>query len=233
MTSRVERIRVGERRVPELLASNVQSALILALRERGTASLCLAGGQTPKLGYETLAQATGIDWSGVSVYFGDERCVPPDHPDSNYRLARLALLDRVNILPESVHRIRAESSNSDDAAADYARKLPDLFDVLVLGVGEDGHTASLFPGSLAVRETERKVLPVLGPKPPFERITLTPPALAGRVVLVVAVGAAKSNAVSQALEGDLDWDRCPAQLARDAVWILDHAAGKQLAGTWR
>lgn len=232
MASRVERIRIAANQIPEVSAPIIAKALKLAIDGRGEASLCLAGGNTPKATYQALTQAAELPWSRVSVYFGDERCVPPDHPQSNYRLAREALLDQVEILSGSVHRIRAESSDPGAAAEDYARLLPGAFDVLILGIGEDGHTASLFPGSPLLRETQRLALPVTGPKAPFERITLTPPALVGRLTLVLAAGGAKSNAVARALEGPLDLDGCPAQLARDAVWILDHAAAAQLTGAW-
>jgi 6-phosphogluconolactonase len=110
--------------------------------------------------------------------------------------------------------------------------LPEQFDVLILGIGEDCHTASLFPGSPALHESERRVVPVSGPKPPFERLTLTPPQLRGGLVLVLAAGASKADAVHSALEAELDLDRYPAQLARDAVWIVDHAAASKLTGAW-
>jgi 6-phosphogluconolactonase len=104
---------------------------------------------------------------------------------------------------------------------------------LVLGIGEDGHTASLFPDSPALSETERRVLPVIGPKPPPERLTLTPPVLAAaRTVIVLAAGAGKAGAVARALEGQLDIKACPAQLVRDALWLTDHAAAAELSGNW-
>ena len=193
----------------------------------------LAGGTTPRATYEALAKAEGIDWPRVSIYFGDERAVPPDHADSNYRLARAALLDHVAIAQASVHRLHAEEPDREAAADAYARQLPDAFDVLILGIGEDGHTASLFPGSPAIHETARLVVPVTGPKPPFERMTLTPPALErSRTTLVLAAGASKADAVFRALEGPSDVDGCPVQLVRDAVWLMDHAAAAQLSGAW-
>ena len=232
--SRVERIRVTESRVPELASNILSSAIEESLRERGRVTLALAGGTTPRATYERLAQVPGIPWSDVHVYFGDERAVPPDHPDSNYRLAREALLDRVAIPPENVHRMRAEDPDKSGAAAAYEQELPEALDVLILGVGEDGHTASLFPGSPALREQERRVLPVTGPKPPFERLTLTPRVMeAARSTLVLAVGAGKADAVFRALEGPLDVDRCPAQLVRNAIWLTDHAAGAKLTGAWQ
>jgi 6-phosphogluconolactonase len=129
--------------------------------------------------------------------------------------------------------MKGESPNREQAARDYEAALPEALDVLVLGIGEDGHTASLFPNSSALTETARRVLPVIGPKPPPERLTLTPPVLAAaRFVLVLAAGAGKAAAVARALEGELDVRACPAQLVRDAVWLTDHAAAAELSGNW-
>lgn len=232
-STRVERIRVTESRVPELASNLVSSAIVESVRARGRATLVLAGGTTPRATYERLAQVPGIPWRAVEVYFGDERAVPPEHPDSNFHMAREALFERVALPRENIHRMPADSPDKQGAAMAYERELPETFDVLILGVGEDGHTASLFPGSSALEERERRVLPVTGPKPPFERMTLTPRGLeAARLTLVLAVGAAKSDAVSCALEGPLDIARCPAQLVRNAVWLTDHAAAAKLTGAW-
>lgn len=234
MLSRVERIRVAEPRIPELAVRLITNALAEAIDARGAASLVLAGGSTPRATYRALAVAPGVEWSRVSVYFGDERAVPPDHAESNYRLAREALLDHVPIPANAVFRMPADADDRDAAAAEYARALPAELDVLILGVGEDCHTASLFPGSPALRETERLVVPATGPKPPFERMTITPPVFErARLVLVLASGASKADAVYQALEGARDIDRYPAQLVRDAVWLMDHAAASKLTGAWQ
>jgi 6-phosphogluconolactonase len=180
--------------------------------------------------HEVLATLPGVDWSRVSVYFGDERCVPPDHPDSNYRMARESLLSRVPIAEANVHRMLGELADRDAAARAYAELLPASLDVIVLGIGEDGHTASLFPGSPALDERARPVLPVIGPKPPPERLTLTPPALErARHILVLASGAGKAEAVARALEGALDPRGTPAQLARSGSWLLDPAAAARLS----
>lgn len=234
MASRVERIRVAEQLIPEMAVRILTNALAEGIASRGAASLCLAGGGTPRATYQALARASDVDWPRVSIYFGDERCVPPDHADSNYRLAREALLDHVPIPAASVHRMRGEDPDREAAADAYASALPAQIDALVLGIGEDGHTASLFPGSPALHETRRLVVPVIGPKPPPERLTLTPLALGrGNLVVVLAAGAGKADAVQRALEGELDVDACPAQLARDAVWITDHAAAAKLTGLLR
>jgi 6-phosphogluconolactonase len=233
MSRRVERIRISAGKLPEFAAKEIVKCLTRALEERGKASLCLAGGTTPRAVYEALAAETSLPWAAISAYFGDERCVEPDHVDSNYRMAREALFERVSLAPDHIHRMRGEDPNREQAARDYEAELPDAFDVLVLGIGEDGHTASLFPHSPALRETERRVLPVIGPKPPPERLTLTPPVLAAaRSVFVLAAGAGKATAVARSLEGELDIGACPAQLVRDAVWLTDHAAAGELSGSW-
>jgi 6-phosphogluconolactonase len=233
MSRRVERIRISAGKLPELAAKEIVKSLTRALEERGKASLCLAGGTTPRAVYEALAAEAELPWADISAYFGDERCVGPDHMDSNYRMAREALFERVSLAPSHIHRMRGEDPNREQAARDYDAVLPDAFDVLLLGIGEDGHTASLFPNSPALSETERRVLPVLGPKPPPERLTLTPPVLAAaRSVFVLAAGAGKAAAVARALEGPLDVGACPAQLVREAVWLTDHAAAAELSGNW-
>ena len=107
--------------------------------------MCLAGGRTPEPVYRALAAEPSIAWERVDVFFTDERAVLPDHPDSNYRMVRQALLSRVPIPPARVHRMEAERADRDAAARDYAQSLPDRLDVIVLGIGQDGHTASLFP----------------------------------------------------------------------------------------
>jgi 6-phosphogluconolactonase len=204
------------------------------LRERGgplkSVSLALAGGTTPRDVHVALAAIAEVPWNLVHVYFGDERCVPPDHPDSNYRMARESLLDRVAIPPGNIHRPLAESPDRDRSAREYEAELPNALDIVVLGIGEDGHTASLFPGSPALDETARRYLPVIGPKPPPERLTLTPPALAAaNLIVMLAKGEGKAEAVARALEGDWDPRATPAQLARKGVWFVDKGAAKALA----
>jgi 6-phosphogluconolactonase len=200
-----------------------------AARVGGRASIALAGGTTPRAVHESLATLPDIPWDAVHVYFGDERCVPPDHPDSNYRMAKDSLFDHVPIPSSQIHRPQAENADRDAAARAYEAILPAAFDLVILGIGEDGHTASLFPGSPALDEQERRCLPVIGPKPPPERLTLTPPVLeSARHLLMLAVGAGKAEAVARALEGPWDPKRTPAQLARRGAWFLDPPAAKLL-----
>ena len=205
--------------------------LAAALRGFGkrNLSLALSGGSTPGPIYEALAGFPGIPWERIGIFFADERAVPPDDPASNYRLVRSALLERVPIPAQSVHRMEAERPDLDEAAESYERQLPSRLDVLVLGVGEDGHTASLFPGSPNLRETARRVAPARSPSPPTERLTITPPVVlsAGRIFLF-ARGPAKADAVREALLGEADMSRCPARLARGGTWVVDTEAAAQL-----
>jgi 6-phosphogluconolactonase len=195
----------------------------------GRCALALSGGCTPRPAYERLAAQPGVPWPSVEVYFGDERAVPPTDPASNYRMAREALLDRVGLPPERVHRMEADDPDLEAAAARYAALLPDPLDLLVLGMGQDGHTASLFPGSPALRESARKVVPARAPVPPIPRLTITPPVIAAaRRVAVIVAGAAKAPVVARVLRGPWRPEELPAQLARHGTWLLDRAAASAL-----
>jgi 6-phosphogluconolactonase len=200
-----------------------------AIAERGSCALGLAGGRTPEPVYGELAAGSSIDWRKVSVFFGDERAVPPDHPDSNYLMVHLALLSRVPIPAGNVHRMEAERADREAAAREYERSLPPRLDVLLLGMGPDGHTASLFPDSAALDERHRLVVPVLGAKPPAERLTITPPVIeAARKVAVIATGEDKALMVARAIEGPFAPKAVPVQLARRGHWFLDQAAAARL-----
>jgi len=210
----------------------VAAAIEEDIRERGRCAVALAGGHTPRPVYERLAReplAQRIRWADLHVFFGDERAVPPDDPASNYLMAATALLRRVPIPAAQVHRLEAERPDRDAAARDYDRLLPDRLDLLLLGMGADGHTASLFPGSDALDERVRRVLPVTAPAQPAQRTTVTPPVLAAaRRVAVLAAGADKAAAVARALHGPLAPRDLPVQLALGGVWFLDRAAGAQV-----
>jgi 6-phosphogluconolactonase len=212
------------RRASRWLAQELTSAIA----ERGSCAVCLAGGRTPEPVYRALAGESGIAWERVNVFFTDERAVLPEHPDSNYRMVRLALLSRVTIPPARVHRMEAERVDRDAAARDYAQALPARLDVIVLGIGQDGHTASLFPGSPAMDE-RRLVVPVVGAKPPAERLTITPPVIGrARRVAMIATGGDKAAMVARAVKGPDDPKAIPAQLARRGSWFLDEAAAAGL-----
>ncbi|HET7538641.1 MAG TPA: 6-phosphogluconolactonase [Polyangiaceae bacterium] len=214
----------------ERAAERIADALKKAISVNSATSLALAGGTTPRAAYEALAKIPGIDWSKIDVYFGDERAVPPTHPDSNFAMAKAALFDRVPIPAANIHRIVAEAPDQDAAARAYEALLPAHISVLVLGIGEDGHTASLFPGSPALHERARLVLPVIGPKPPPQRLSITPPVIeAAAHCIVIANGAGKAEPVRRALKDPLDIQSTPSGLARNGLWLLDHAAAALLS----
>ena len=205
---------------PEDVARAAADQIVAALNG-GAHTLVLAGGNTPKRCYELLAGAD-VQWGRVTVLFGDERCVPPDHPDSNYRMAKEALLDAV--APATVHRIAGELG-PDEAASAYDRIVSALnpLDVVLLGVGEDGHTASLFPGHPELQATGFAVGVRNAPKPPPDRVSLTMAALQGaRHVIVLATGAGKADAVVRARRGEV-----PSGMIAGALWLLDRAAAGQ------
>jgi len=201
-----------------------------AAAHAGRAQVALAGGNTPRAVYQALSQIR-LPWDRVEIYFGDERAVPPSDQQSNYRMACETLLGAVPIPPAQVHRITAERADLDAVANDYAALLPDRLDLIVLGIGADGHTASLFPGSPALDERVRKVVVVDAPKPPHRRLTMTPPVIeSAQVLIVLAEGAAKAAAVARALSAIDEISQCPAQLAREGIWIMDRAAAELISG---
>ncbi len=217
------------RRAAEWLAETLSDVLAA----RGRCAIALSGGTTPRPVYGALAApdlAGAIDWSRVHVYFADERAVPPDHVDSNFRMASESLLSHVPIPAAHLHRMEAERPDLDAAAAAYEKLLPAALDVLVLGMGADGHTASLFPGSWALAERSRRVVFVEGPKPPARRMTITPPVIAAaRQVAVLVTGKEKAAAVARAFDDRTPTREVPAALARSGMWFLDPAAAAQLA----
>lgn len=215
--------------VASVAADEIVDAIAEAIAARGTCSLTLAGGSSPKATYRLLAEAD-IDWSRVHIYFGDERCVPPEHPESNFGMAHAALLAHVPLPEANVHRVEAERKDPETAAEEYDRALPDSLDILLLGMGEDAHTASIFPGNEAVHESSRRVELVVGPKPPPRRLTLTPAVItAARHVIVLTAGASKADALHDAIHNDHDPVRWPIQLARHGHFIVDRAAASRVA----
>ena len=214
-----------------------------AISARGRFLLALSGGSTPKALFERLAAApwrSRIDWARTHLLWSDERCVPPDHADSNYRMAREALLDHVPVPAEQVHRLRGEDDPATAAAA-YEAMLRELvgppsadvtgphgLDLVLLGLGNDGHTASLFPGRPSGRETERWVVADQDPagRP---RLTLTPPAINdAHTVLFLVVGAGKAAVLNEVRQGLNTPDVLPAMRIRPwpgrLVWLVDDAA---------
>jgi len=215
----------------ELLARKIQASI----QARGRCTLALSGGSTPGPVYEELGESDlsrKISWSQLEIYFADERAVAVDHPDSNYRLVKDTLLRSHPEVLGQVFRMPADAPDRDQAARRYARKLPDPLDLLVLGMGPDGHTASLFPGSPALDEREQRVVAVTAPKPPPERMTITPAVIdRARAIVVIAAGAEKAAVLARALAGEPDPKAVPAQLARRGTWVVDQDAAGPLAGT--
>ena len=212
-------------------ASWIARVLADAAASTGGASLALAGGGTPAPVYRRLATLPGIPWERIEIFFGDERAVPPDHPASNYRMASETLLSLVPIRKERIHRMEGEQPDLDAAARGYEALLPAALDLLLLGVGADGHTVSLFPHAPALAETDRRVVRVTGGEPLVQRLTVTPPVIqAAKSLLVLAAGGEKAEAVARALEGPDAPSVVPAQLARRGTWIIDRAAAALLTG---
>lgn len=234
--------------VAEQAAERFVEAATKALDESGRFTVALSGGTTPRSLYARLASEpfrSRLDWSRVRVFWGDERCVPPDHPDSNYRLAEELLLSRVPIRPENIHRMRGEATDPDLAAAEYAGELQSAFglkrgerprfDLILLGMGADGHTASLFPHSPALREVTRLAVAVYVEAVKGYRLTLTLPVLNGAAtVLFLISGSDKAQRLRTVLTGKPS-PGAPASLVRPERgtlhWIVDRAAATGLAGT--
>jgi len=229
---------------PQRLAEAAARAFVegaaKAIAERGRFAVALAGGSTPKVTYEALAcdHSENVDWPNVHVFFGDERTVPPDHEYSNYRMAREALLDHVPI--GSVHRMRGELP-PDEAAAAYEEELkgffwevPPVLDLVMLGIGEDGHTASLFPGTPALGVTDRLAVANRVAKMETTRLTLTVPVLnAAWEVRFLVAGGGKADALAEILEGEADPHAYPAKLVRPPggpTWMVDRDAASSLRG---
>jgi 6-phosphogluconolactonase len=213
-------------------AGAIEAGINEAIAARGRCTLALCGGNTPVAAYQELA-ARAIRWADLSIYFGDERAVPPEDPASNFGMARGALLGHLTVPPQSVHRMEAERIDRDAAAREYGALLPDRLDLLLLGIGPDGHTASLFPHTPALHEATRRVLAVASPRLPLQpqvpRMTITPSVIsAARRVMVLVSGADKAALLARILEGPYQPDTLPAQLARAGTWILDRAAAGQL-----
>jgi len=214
-----------------------------AIDARGCFSVGLAGGSTPKRTYELLASEAyreQLNWSKVHIFFGDERCVPPDHSESNYRMANEALISRVSIPPPNVHRINglgdavANASLYEDELRTFFNPASwPRFDLVLLGMGDDGHTASLFPGTKALVEPRAWVVANWVEKFGTFRITLTAPAInhAANIAFLVT-GATKAERLLEVLRGALDPEKLPSQLIQpldgSLFWLVDKAAAGRL-----
>jgi 6-phosphogluconolactonase len=249
-TSRDVEIVAGPAELTAAAAEVVVQAAADATRATGRFVVALSGGSTPNALFELLASdayARRIDWSRVHLFWGDERCVPPDDPASNYRSARERLLDRVPIPERNVHRIHGED-DPPAAAAAYEQELRTTFatpvgpprtepgarfDIVLLGMGPDGHTASLFPKTAAVHETERWVIAHRVEAVSMWRITMTPVVLgAAAEIVFLAAGRDKATTLHRVLEGPRQPDVLPSQAIRPVAgrlrWLVDAAAAAQL-----
>jgi len=220
-----------------------------AVARRGRFTVALAGGSTPTRLYSLLAvkpYATSLPWQQTHVFWSDERAVPPEHEESNFGMAWATLLSRVPIPAHQVHRMQAERPDLDAAARDYENEIarsfgaqssgePPAFDLILLGLGTDGHTASLFPYTPALREIRRWVAPNYIPALKANRLTLTTPILnRAKTILFLVSGIEKAVALQAVLEGPSDPERLPAQLIRPVagrlLWLIDQAAASRLGG---
>jgi 6-phosphogluconolactonase len=223
-----------------------------AVATRGFFTVALSGGKTPRLLYDTLARetaaGTSIPWKGMHLFWGDERSVPPGHPDSNYRMVQESLLDRIDLPAGQVHRIPTGAGSAADAAARYESELRSFFapapgeaprfDLILLGLGGDGHTASLFPGSAAVQESQRWVVAERVASLGSDRVSLTLPVInhAARVLFLVT-GQDKAEALRSVLRGKDPVDRLPARGVRPVngtlLWLVDRSAARLLSSDGR
>ena len=200
-------------------AQRFAAAATDAISARGSFHVALTGGSSAKL-YAAI-DAHAVDWTRTHLYWGDERAVAPNHPDSNFRLAQEHLIARVPIPEANLHRMPADAGDLEVAARGYEAILPAALDLVHLGVGPDGHCCSLFPGHPLLQERTRRVAPIYdSPKPPPKRLTLTLPALqAARARIVTAAGADKAPIVARRNDPQL-----PVVLAGPATWLVDSAA---------
>jgi 6-phosphogluconolactonase len=236
-------IRDSAEAVAREAANRFISIVADAIDRRGIARVALSGGGTPKAVYPLLLEPSrrdAIDWSAVEFFWGDERAVPPDHPESNFGVAYGMLISQLpGVRNDRVHRMAAESPELDAAALAYETELrlafgvrgnePPAFDLMWLGMGPDGHTASLFPGSAALEEADRLVVGNLAPQRNEWRMTMTFPVLnAAEETIFVVTGEDKADALARVRSGDPD---LPAsRVSGPAVhWIVDAAAAAQVA----
>lgn len=227
---------------PELFHAAADEFINQAVAKKGKFSVALSGGSTPKSLYSLLAgeKRSSVPWDKTYFFFGDERHVPPDHPDSNYRMANEAMFSKVPVRPENIFRIHAED-DAEQAARDYERTLQTFFslkpnesprfDLIFLGMGPDGHTASLFPGTAALNETRRLVVANWVEKFETDRITMTFPVLNhAACVIFLTSGADKASMVHEVLENAKAG--LPCQKVRPIngrlIWMVDKAAASGL-----
>jgi 6-phosphogluconolactonase len=221
-------------------ASRMAKTIRTAIKDRGSAKIALSGGNTPRAAYAELARAEDVDWSRVDVFFVDERAVPPDHDRSNFKMVKKCLIGPARVPEGNVFRMAGESSDLDRVATEYqsqiakrvgAKAAAPSFDLMLMGIGDDGHTASLFPGNPEIDVTDRFVVAVHKAPDGLEpRLTVTAPTIeAARSVIILAVGASKHEPLERvwAVAGDIR--KTPARVMRGVrggvTWVIDRAAG--------
>ncbi len=228
-------------------AAEVVSSAEAAVREKGVFTIVLSGGSTPKSLYALLADDASwrarVPWEKTYFFWGDERHVPPDHPDSNYRMAQEAMLSKVSIPAANVHRIKSEYADAEQAARGYEQDLRTFFqlpvgqlprfDLVFLGLGPEAHTASLFPGTQALQERQRLVVANWVGKFDTDRITMTAPVLNNAALIIFLVsGEEKSLPLKAVLRGRYEPSQLPAQLIQPShgrlLWLIDQAAAHLL-----
>jgi len=233
--------------IAERAAQEFVQAAAEAVRIKGSFNVALAGGSTPKALYSLLvndpALRSQVPWDKMHLFFGDERHVAPDHPDSNFRMALEAMISKSPLKPEQVTRIKGEYPDADEAALEYEKALREYFklkadeyprfDLVLAGMGNEGHTLSLFPGTKALHPDGRLVVRNWIGKLCTERITLTAPAASNAALIIFMVtGADKAPALKAVLEGPFEPEQLPAQLLQPQngklLWLVDTAAGSML-----
>ena len=229
-------------------ADEILGRINATLRVKEVFAIVLSGGSTPKNLYALLAGSTPysdeIPWSKIHFFWGDERHVPPDHPQSNFRMTREAMLSKAPVPDQNIHRVRAEEPNAGKAAAEYEKEIRTFFglaigqlpcfDCILLGMGPDGHTASLFPGTVALQEKQRLVVANYVEKFKAYRITMTAPVLNNADTIIFLVGGKeKAETLQKVLEGSPQPDLFPSQLIQPShgqlLWLIEHAAASRLS----
>jgi len=238
------RIITGAAALAKRAAQEFVQAATSAVLEHGSFTVALSGGSTPKALYSLLVSDTAIraqlPWDKMQLFFGDERNVPPTHPESNFRMATETLISKSPLKPEQIHRIKGEYTDTAKAAQEYEQDIRTSFklgtgqfpriDLVLLGLGNDGHTASLFPGTKALRETQRIVTSNWVGKLFTNRVTLTAPAInAAALVVFLVAGADKAPALKAVLEGPHEPEQLPSQMIQPqhgkSLWLVDDTAG--------
>jgi len=242
------RILADANSIAQTAAAEFLEAARDAVREKDSFTVALAGGSTPKALYGLLATdpllQAKVPWSKIQFFFGDERHVAPDNAESNFRMANEAMFGKAPVDPKQIHRIKAEKPNAAQAAEEYEQELSTSFklqadqlprfDLVLLGMGPEGHTASLFPGTKALQEERRLVVSNWVGKLYTDRITLTPPVLNNAAqVIFMANGGEKAPALKAVLEGPYEPDQLPAQIIKPkegkVLWLVDPTAAAMLA----